>query len=1046
MAIDITETPRHTLTVSEQNWQLKLSTLSVAALPDDATFNNVTVNTLLTAAHIHGNIAGQLYAHVEAQENLTKGDPVYVSGYNNGTSEPKVRRAQANDNAKMPAIGVIDATYTAGQQGANCIISGIIENVNTQGFGINKPIYVGPNGGFTAIKPATNPQQVGICDRDQQNNGSFVITAKEVRPNQDLNTTSSVNFESLNLTNLTASGTVTAAEAMFNGLVSQTGLGGSTYFGEGAGVVDDLSANNNVGVGFQALKSNTTGNGNTAIGYLSLFSNTTGYNNTASGLQALRNNTEGRENTAIGYLSLFYNATGYNNTASGYASLSYNTTGVDNTASGYLAGTYIADGNTANQTSSTSIYLGADTKALANGDTNEIVIGYAATGIGSNTVTLGNSSIVTTALRGNVGIGTTTPDGPLHVSVGASGGTYTADRQLIIEGSGQAGIQISSTSTAGIEFGDAASAISGRILYQHDINAMRLFTAGSERVRLDATGNVGIGTTSPSAKLELLGGSPADVFSAQLKLTSSETTGAVNTGGSLAFTGNNGSGNSVWGYIRGMKANSNIANNDSYLSFATRASGGNPAEKMRIDASGNVGIGTTSPRTLIDLVNAGNTGAVATFDFGGTGGWNQYRYNGSTIGYIGQGLGLLSPAGSTSDFGIRSQAALFFAAGGATERMRITSTGNVGIGTTAPNYKLDIAGNVNVAGSQAYIRFNAGGSHVGNIAVKDEGGYTLGFQTYNSTSSTLTTKMVLDTNGNVGIGTITPDEKLDVVGNIKASGTVTAGGATFNGLVSQTGLGGSTYFGEGAGVVDDLSANNNVGVGFQALKSNITGSNNTASGYQSLCFNTTGSSNTASGYQSLRSNTTGSSNAASGHQSLRYNTTGPRNTASGYQSLYFNNTGINNTASGYQSLYFNTTGNSNTASGYLAGRYIADGTTANETSSTSIYLGAETKALANGDANEIVIGFDATGAGSNTATLGNASITKTVLRGDVETDGTVTAGAYNVATLPLTPSTGMRAYVTNSSVAASGNFGATVAAGGANIVPVFYDGTNWIIA
>jgi hypothetical protein len=282
--------------------------------------------------------------------------------------------------------------------------------------------------------------------------------------------------------------------------------------------------------------------------------------------------------------------------------------------------------------------------------------------------------------------------------------------------------------------------------------------------------------------------------------------------------------------------------------------------------------------------------------------------------------------------------------------------------------------------------------------------------------------------------------------NLTASGTVTAAGATFNGLVSQTGLGGSTYFGEGAGVVDDLSANNNVGVGFQALKSNITGSNNTASGYQSLCFNTTGSSNTASGYQSLRSNTTGSSNAASGHQSLRYNTTGPRNTASGYQSLYFNNTGINNTASGYQSLYFNTTGNSNTASGYLAGRYIADGTTANETSSTSIYLGAETKALANGDANEIVIGFDATGAGSNTATLGNASITKTVLRGDVETDGTVTAGAYNVATLPLTPSTGMRAYVTNSSVAASGNFGATVAAGGANIVPVFYDGTNWIIA
>jgi hypothetical protein len=225
MAVVITETPRHTLTVSEQNWQLKLSTAGVAgvaSLPDDATFNNVTVNTLLTAAHIHGNIAGQLYVHVEAQENLTKGDPVYVSGYNNGTSEPKVRRAQANDNAKMPAIGVIDATYTAGHHGANCIISGIIEDINTQGFGINKPIYVGPNGGFTAIKPATNPQQVGICDRDQQNNGSFVITAKEVRPNQDLNTTSSVNFDTLTLASDIFTPTGESREWHFQPLASPT--------------------------------------------------------------------------------------------------------------------------------------------------------------------------------------------------------------------------------------------------------------------------------------------------------------------------------------------------------------------------------------------------------------------------------------------------------------------------------------------------------------------------------------------------------------------------------------------------------------------------------------------------------------------------------------------------------------------------------------------------------------------------------------------------------------------------------------------------------
>jgi len=282
-------------------------------------------------------------------------------------------------------------------------------------------------------------------------------------------------------------------------------------------------------------------------------------------------------------------------------------------------------------------------------------------------------------------------------------------------------------------------------------------------------------------------------------------------------------------------------------------------------------------------------------------------------------------------------------------------------------------------------------------------------------------------------------------GAVTASGTVTAAGATFNGLVSQTGLGGSTYFGEGAGVSDDLSANDNVGVGFQALKSNTTGYRNTASGNSALYNNTTGYRNTASGNSALYRNTTGSLNTASGNFALYNNATGSNNTASGNSALYRNTEGINNTASGYQALYANTTGGNNTASGFSAGRYIADGTTANETSGTSVYIGADTKAFANGDANEIVIGYNAIGAGSNSVVLGNDSITTTVLRGDVETNGTVTTGAYTVATLP-TPATGMRAYVTDSNVTASGNFGATVAAGGSNIVPVFYDGTNWIIA
>src|SRR3989344_5841396 len=111
--------------------------------------------------------------------------------------------------------------------------------------------------------------------------------------------------------------------------------------------------------------------------------------------------------------------------------------------------------------------------------------------------------------------------------------------------------------------------------------------------------------------------------------------------------------------------------------------------------------------------------------------------------------------------------------------------------------------------------------------------------------------------GKMGIVTTSPTEnaRLEVAGRIW-----------------QTGLGGSTFFGQGAGKNDDLIDNLNVFVGFEAGYLNTSGYNNTALGYQSFRSNTTG------GYQNL----------AIGHQALYYNTTGYRNSAVGYRALYNN--------------------------------------------------------------------------------------------------------------------------------------------------------------
>ena len=107
------------------------------------------------------------------------------------------------------------------------------------------------------------------------------------------------------------------------------------------------------------------------------------------------------------------------------------------------------------------------------------------------------------------------------------------------------------------------------------------------------------------------------------------------------------------------------------------------------------------------------------------------------------------------------------------------------------------------------------------------------------------------------------------------------------------------------------------------------------------------------------------------------------NTAIGYRALRSNTTGYDNSAVGMNALYSNTTASYNSAVGVNAGRYIADGVTTNQTSNNSVFLGYDTRANASGETNQIVIGATAIGAGSNSVVLGNNSITKTILKGNI---------------------------------------------------------------
>ena len=140
----------------------------------------------------------------------------------------------------------------------------------------------------------------------------------------------------------------------------------------------------NTSVGATALALTTIAGSDTAVGSQAMAANTTGSGNTAVGAYALQQATNQNNSTAIGTYALKV-TTGANSTAVGYSALSTQTTGIYNTAIGTNAGSNVTTGYELE-------LVGYNVQPAAVGDTNEIVIGYAATGNGSNTATIGNAA------------------------------------------------------------------------------------------------------------------------------------------------------------------------------------------------------------------------------------------------------------------------------------------------------------------------------------------------------------------------------------------------------------------------------------------------------------------------------------------------------------------------------------------------------------------------------------------------------------------------------------------------------------------------------
>ena len=375
-----------------------------------------------------------------------------------------------------------------------------------------------------------------------------------------------------------------------------------------------------------------------------------------------------------------------------------------------------------------------------------------------------------------------------RVTVGTDSGyglDNSADDFVVANTGSNSGMSIVSnaSNSSSIFFTDTGSSSIGKIVYSHSSNDMKFTTTNSEAMRITSAGLVGIGTSSPAHNLEIVTTASGSVNdSLQIRNNSA----ASGTGSRIRFINSTDSASDA----NGASISCVRIGGDNDLVFETENS-----EAMRIDHTGKIGIGTSSPSTLLHL---SSTSPVITFEE------TDQSNRKFQIGSFGNAYGLYDATNSQYRYIVDNSGNHIFNEGGLDCDFRVESNNNanmlfvdgngdrVGIGTSNPDaqFQTDVA-SATIGGGRIYTNAvrtgvnssalfsvradNASGSSSGDI-VNIQGDGVGDLLTLNNNG---TDRVTVQADGKVGIGTSSPSTILHVKGTgAEQINLETTGGAT----------------------------------------------------------------------------------------------------------------------------------------------------------------------------------------------------------------------------------------------------------------------------